>query len=139
MQKNFLLYFFINEFTLEYIEWFNNFFHYLNIFTKSLQKENNIFAYLENGYIGNLPTLSTVEQVFLIAQRFCSPIIKGEVPLPSELENLIYTKQTISECVIKAVSEIINFVYSKELNINLALSKAPENLNINTNADNDKG
>lgn len=122
----------INDFNLKYAEWFNSFLHYLNIFTVHLQKENNIFAYLDNNYI-LLPNFTIIETVFLTAQSFCSPFIKGEVPLPSEIESLVYTRMALSECILKVSSEIINFIYPKDLNINLALSKTLENSSTNAN------
>lgn len=95
-----------------------------------MEKENNNFAYLDHNY---LASLSIVEQIFLIAQDFCRPFIKGEMQLPSEIESLVYTRMALSDCIRNVSSQITNYIYRKELNINLALSKDLENSSINCN------
>ena len=79
-----------------------------------MQKENNNFANLDHNY---LASLSIAEQIFLTAQDFCKPFIKGEMQLPSEIESLVYTRMALSDCIRNVSSQIINYIYKKELNI----------------------
>lgn len=128
MEKSFWSYFSINPLNIEYAEWFNSILKNFKIITISFQKENDSFAFLDTFYNHDL---TRVEQSFLTAQRICSPYIKGQVSLPSKLENLLYLERTFSECILKVKFDLLNLVNNfilKEhnVNLNLALSKAPD-------------